>query len=127
MNSMFSRIGTILVTLFALACPGHASAQSTTTSLADQPIFAVAVPGNLVLDLSVEYPTAISVANIGSYDDTQSYLGYFDPAKCYDYIYNSGMEPGSNVAGSASYFQGTAFATGTRMSRSFMPRVVGSG
>ena len=50
----------------------------------NKPIFAGAdVPGNLALALSVEYPTAISIANLGNYSDTTQYLGYFDPAKCY--------------------------------------------
>jgi type IV pilus assembly protein PilY1 len=31
------------------------------------------VPGNLALVLSVEYPTAISVANLGNYADASTY------------------------------------------------------
>ena len=55
------------------------------TPLADQPVFsAVAVPGNLALALSVEFPTAVSVAHPGaSYSSASIYLGYFDPNKCY--------------------------------------------
>lgn len=61
------------------------------TPLADQPVFStVAVPGNLALALSVEFPTAISVAHTDStYDPAKTYLGYFDPAKCYLYHYES--------------------------------------
>jgi type IV pilus assembly protein PilY1 len=78
-----------------------------TTNLADQPIAAGAnIPGNLALTLSVEFPTAISVANIGNYADTSTYLGYFDPLKCYTYNYNS-------TTPSSSYFQPAALATGT--------------
>ena len=44
------------------------------------------VPGNLVLTPSVEFPTVISVANLGSYDVKKTYAGYFDSDKCYDYI-----------------------------------------
>src|ERR1700761_8832313 len=63
---------------------------ATTVTLADQPIFSTAnVPGNMAFTLSVEFPTAISVANLGNYADTSTYLGYFDPAKCYTYQYNS--------------------------------------
>jgi type IV pilus assembly protein PilY1 len=60
-------------------------------SLADQPVFTnTGVPGNLALALSVEFPTAVSVAHIdGTYDGTKTFLGYFDPAKCYGYSYNS--------------------------------------
>ena len=37
-------------------------------NLSDAPIFSnTSVPGNLALALSVEYPTAISVANLGDY------------------------------------------------------------
>lgn len=55
--------------------------------LADQPVFsAVAVPGNLALALSVEFPTAISVAHPNrTYSSATTYLGYFDPLKCYSY------------------------------------------
>jgi type IV pilus assembly protein PilY1 len=62
-----------------------------TTPLADQPVFSTkAVPGNLALALSVEYPTAVSVAHIDTtYDVSNVYLGYFDPTKCYLYSYNA--------------------------------------
>lgn len=62
--------------------------------LADQPVFSsVNVPGNMALALSVEFPTAISVAHSDSpftnprvsYASTNNYLGYFDPGKCYRY------------------------------------------
>lgn len=43
------------------------------------------VPGNLVLTPSVEYPTVISAANLGSYDKFANYAGYFDSDKCYEY------------------------------------------
>lgn len=43
------------------------------------------VPGNLVLTPSVEFPTVISIANLGNYDIKATYAGYFDSAKCYDY------------------------------------------
>jgi type IV pilus assembly protein PilY1 len=43
------------------------------------------VPGNLLLTPSVEFPTMDSVANLGSYDVNRTYVGYFDPDKCYEY------------------------------------------
>lgn len=43
------------------------------------------VPGNLALVPSVEWPTLLSVANIGNYTSANTYLGYFDSAKCYTY------------------------------------------
>ena len=64
-----------------------ASAASAQTALSDKPVFAsVAVPGNLALALSVEYPTAVSNAHTdNTYNPASTYLGYFDPNKCYDY------------------------------------------
>jgi type IV pilus assembly protein PilY1 len=57
-----------------------------TTPLADQPVFSnVAVPGNLALALSVEFPTIINAAYPGAFVAGTRYLGYFDPAKCYRY------------------------------------------
>ena len=70
----------------ACTLTGQAFAQ---VPLADQPVFAnTSVPGNLALALSVEFPTAVSVAHIdAAYDSTKAYLGYFDPNKCYLYQY----------------------------------------
>ncbi len=61
------------------------------TPLADQPVFStISVPGNLALALSVEFPTAISVAHTdATYNAASSYLGYFDPNKCYLYHYDA--------------------------------------
>jgi type IV pilus assembly protein PilY1 len=47
------------------------------------------VPGNLTLVPSVEWPTINSVANLGEYSAGRTYLGYFDPNKCYAYSYSS--------------------------------------
>lgn len=46
------------------------------------------VPGNLLLVPSVEFPTIISQANLGAFDASRSYAGYFDPVKCYGYRYS---------------------------------------
>jgi type IV pilus assembly protein PilY1 len=105
MNSNFSRPAVAGIATLLTLCSMMTSSGAATTTLADQPIFAASIPGNVALDLSVEYPTAISVANIGSYADTSNYPGYFDPVKCYTYQYNS-------TTPSSSYFQATAFATG---------------
>jgi type IV pilus assembly protein PilY1 len=60
------------------------------TPLADQPVFStISVPGNMALALSVEYPTAVSVAHTAGYSSASTYLGYFDPNKCYLYSYNT--------------------------------------
>jgi len=76
----------IVVAGMALASfSGHAA-----VALADQPILAATtVPGNLLLSLSVEYPTALSQAypyTSNPYTPATTYLGYFDGAKCYTYM-----------------------------------------
>lgn len=63
-----------------------------TVTLADAPLFStVVVPGNLALALSVEWPTATTPAYPVSvaYSANSEYLGYFDPAKCYQYVLNT--------------------------------------
>lgn len=72
--------------LLALSSPTGAQ-----TTLADQPVFSsISVPGNLALALSVEFPTAVSAAHTdGTYFSSSVYLGYFDPNKCYDYVYSN--------------------------------------
>jgi len=85
-----ARLGVLLASYFT----AMVSAQAT-TALADQPLFTnTAVPGNLVLALSVEFPTAISMAHSGGFNAATNYLGYFDPAKCYRYY--SGTEVGDD-------------------------------
>jgi type IV pilus assembly protein PilY1 len=83
------------------ALPVHAQ-----TPLADQPVFASnSVPGNLALLLSVEFPTAVSVAHTNrTYASTNEYLGYFDPNKCYDYYSTNGTDANN-------YFQPAATAS----------------
>ncbi len=39
--------------------------------------------------LRSEYPTLDSMANLGNYDPTRAYTGYFDPGKCYKYSYSA--------------------------------------
>ncbi len=78
-----------LLPLFAALALAHAA--QATTPLADQPVFSSRdVPGNLALALSVEFPTAVSVAHTdSSYSTSKTYLGYFDPNKCYLYNYSA--------------------------------------
>lgn len=91
--------------LAALSLFCSTAALGAITNLADEPLFASAgVPGNLALTPSVEFPTAISVANIGNYSGSMDYLGYFDHAKCYVYRYNSN-------APASSYFEPDGLAT----------------
>ena len=74
-------------TLAAALCLAIAWPAGAVTSLANQPIAStVSVPGNLALPLSVEFPTAVSVAHVdNTYVPTTEFLGYFDPNKCYLY------------------------------------------
>ncbi len=47
------------------------------------------VPGNLLLVPSVEWPTINSVASLGDYVPANTYKGYFDENKCYEYYYSA--------------------------------------
>ena len=81
-------------------------------ALADRPtIDTTSVPGNVALALSVEYPTAISVAHTNrTYAPATEYLGYFDPTKCYTYRYSATDTP--NAPGTPdSYFYPTGAAS----------------
>ncbi len=81
-------IGALMLALNgAIAFAPAARAQTT---LADSPIFAtLAVPGNVGLPMSVEYPTVSRVAYTAAYDPTAAFLGHWDPDKCYTYHYDS--------------------------------------
>jgi type IV pilus assembly protein PilY1 len=92
------------------------------TPLANQPLLtANEIPGNLALALSVEFPTAISVAHISAtYTATNTYLGYFDPAKCYSYrsgATDSTTAPNTTAPDSYFYPDGAASATHTCTSK----------
>lgn len=74
-------IGTLLTLLTGIAA-GQTVSQSPLSVAGN-------VPGNLLLVPSVEWPTLDSMAILGSYDVARSYVGYFDPAKCYKYSYSA--------------------------------------
>jgi type IV pilus assembly protein PilY1 len=60
------------------------------TMLSDVPLFSSSsVPSNVFLDLSVEFPTAISVSNNVPYSELTNFVGMFDPSKCYQYNLDS--------------------------------------
>jgi len=88
LNHRFSINGWRLVMAGIL---GVASASSQAqVPLAEQPLFtSIPIPGNVLLVLSVEYPTALSWAYPYSSNPytpaTVEYVGYFDPNKCYTY------------------------------------------
>ncbi|RYF57533.1 MAG: hypothetical protein EOO27_15245, partial [Comamonadaceae bacterium] len=105
-----------LAALFGLGGWAHAA------SLANQPVFATSnVPGNLALTLSVEWPTASRTAHVADYSSNSTFLGYFDPNKCYSYVQNTAVNPVIPVTnpvttgkGDLSYFNPTGVATGRR-------------
>lgn len=86
-RSTSARCLSALFTACALTLLGGGSAAAQTV-LSNNPLFSSSnVPANLMMALSVEYPTG-TVAAYGSatgYSSSNTYLGYFDPAKCYSY------------------------------------------
>lgn len=99
MNRMDVRL-VLLSLMFCVAAP-HAAASNT--ALTDTPIFSTTnVPGNLALTLSVEWPTAQRTAHTSTtYTRTTTYLGYFDPNKCYSYVY---VAPAAETLTNKSHF-----------------------
>ncbi|MEJ1096036.1 MULTISPECIES: PilC/PilY family type IV pilus protein [unclassified Pseudoxanthomonas] len=81
-----SKLGAVAIGMLAVL----SSMPAVSVDLATKPLSIGAdVPGNLALVPSVEFPTLISVANFGDYIPTNTYVGYFDPAKCYTYVYDA--------------------------------------
>ena len=94
-----------LAPVLAMLCIRTAAAQNV--DLADKPLFSTtSVPGNMLLSLSVEYPTANTSAyfSTSAYASGTLYVGYFDGAKCYRYVYDSATP-------SKSYFQPSGAAS----------------
>lgn len=69
------------------------------------------IPGSLALVPSVEWPTVLSVANLGSYSSASTYSGYFDSDKCYVYSYANASSQGSTSLDN-SWFEPQSAATG---------------
>lgn len=84
-----------------------------TTPLADQPVFTnTAVPGNLALALSVEFPTVVNAAYQSNFSAGTQYLGYFDSKKCYRYYRgNSTHDAGPTAGDDVSHFYPVGSAT----------------
>jgi len=84
------------VLMLGTVCTVHAQ-----TALNDTPMFSsIIVPSNVLLTLSVEYPTATSRAHTGAYAPSSTFIGYFDPDKCYDYDNANGYFAASKAAAS---------------------------
>src|SRR5450830_13746 len=76
-----------LVMLFSLVMSAFTFASPPTIALSDAPLYLSSgnVHPNLLLDLSVEYPTAkAAYNNVDDYNRSTEYLGYFNPRKCYE-------------------------------------------
>ena len=113
-TSSFARRSRRLLAALALPLSLCIATAAAAVDLADKPLFSTtSVPGNLLLDLSVEYPTANSSAyfSTAAYSGTTLYVGYFDGAKCYSYKYGPAQSPALTAA--QSYFQPVAAATST--------------
>ena len=108
-----SFVRTSLRLLARLALPVSLCATMAATAanvdLADKPLFATtnSVPGNLLLDLSVEFPTANSAGYFSTtpYSSSTLYLGYFDGTKCYQYLYGPDQNQIPALTAMQSYFQ----------------------
>lgn len=83
-----NRAGAFL--LGVLAAMSSLPAASLPVDVSQSPLYiGTPVPGNLALTPSVEFPTAISVANLaGAYTTATRFVGYFDSGKCYAYQYS---------------------------------------
>ncbi|MCX9155069.1 PilC/PilY family type IV pilus protein [Niveibacterium sp. 24ML] len=108
------RTGAGCLALVLLIAGIQNSALAASVPLADQPIQATqAAPANVLLDLSVEFPTAVSYANISAkFDPGKPYYGYFDSAKCYQYI-------DAAIGGVTGYFKPIGYATNSACSGSW--------
>ncbi|PIE20462.1 MAG: hypothetical protein CSA61_01695 [Neptuniibacter caesariensis] len=86
MNSKFN-----LRLILCLGVSLLVSSKAVASTVAQSPLFLGEgnVPGNLALVPSVEWPTVLSAANIGAYDETEESIGYFDSKKCYSYHYSN--------------------------------------
>ncbi len=121
--SIATQIGAGLVAVaLGAAAPGPAVAQ---VDLADKPLFStIAVPGNLLLALSVEWPTASTPAYLSSstYANTTAYLGYFDPEKCYRYLHDTATPSNSYFTphGAASARKCSSSSTNALWSGNFL-------
>lgn len=95
-----------------LACALWTSGYAQTNLADTPPDVSQGIPGNLLFALSVEYPTAVSTANSsGTYYSTTTYVGYFDPAKCYNYQFDT--SPTSPYFGNLEGDLGTSTSPGT--------------
>ena len=118
LHSILGRLSSVVAAFFFLLASGAANAAAT--PLSDTPVRATSkVPANVMLALGVEWPTGVVQAyndestsicpgRDGSgdsvcYTASKTYIGYFDPFKCYTYdtIANYFVPAGYTVGASA--------------------------
>lgn len=91
LSSSFQKTSGILQGLaVGLVCATASSMAQA--DIAQEPLFlgGGGIPGNMLLVPSVEWPTIESVANLtNTYSSTTEFAGYFDPGKCYVYVYSA--------------------------------------
>lgn len=76
---------TFLASLVLATSSAYASVE-----IAQQPLLvAQPVPGNMAIIGSFEFPTMVTRAYKGGYVSSGEYVGYFDSAKCYRYVFNT--------------------------------------
>jgi len=81
------------------------SAPSAFAAVSQKPLSVVgSVPGNVALALSVEFPTAVSVAHQGNFVTGKLYVGYFNPANCYRYYKGTDAQDITNSGTDVSHF-----------------------
>jgi len=113
-RSLFSTRGTLLAswpgrTLLACMLTLAAGNAPAATTLSDVPVGSASnVPANLMLALSVEFPTGtVAAYKETSYTSSTKYLGYFDNAKCYSYDSTNGyFTPKKVAADCTGYWSG---------------------
>jgi type IV pilus assembly protein PilY1 len=89
----------LLLAALMLGSAGAPSAAQAQTALNDTPMFSsTIVPSNVLLALSVEWPTATSRAHKDPYASSSTFIGYFDPDKCYNYNNTNGYFAASKAA-----------------------------
>ena len=87
MNTSASRMRSAMLAALLIAGAGSAGAQTVSQTPLS---VAGGVPGNLIFTPSVEWPTVDSLANIATtYVRANTYVGYFDSDKCYNYSFNA--------------------------------------
>jgi type IV pilus assembly protein PilY1 len=100
MVTLFSKTRTALLGTFLSTVVGTAAAQTVSQA----PLSVINVPGNVALALSVEFPTAVSVANQGNFGTGTQYVGYFNPNSCYRYYTGTNSHDISNTGDDVSHF-----------------------